>query len=362
MKKIFILIGLLFFIFVINVAGDCPPDCPIQIQISSPFGQNPVFNYISYDDLNWKKPEDQIILFNVVITKLNQSQEDNGEIRFTLRWNDVEANEVFKDYTLPLTLTNKDILRSSYIGDIFTVQGNLDDVFNELKPLVLDTGRIPDGSYTVEFAVVEKGYGNTPEYINHLLSNIAKLTFTVKSPMEITLISPGNPLSANPVEIFTKNPYFVWVSNFDEYTIKIWEETGNMNSMEQFENVTPYFSKILNITNFDYPSDAPPLRNGKTYAWQVVAKLRNSLIINNEENKEYQKSKIYHFKIVSSSSNSNDNVSVTVLENYLTNYKPAGWRNFLELLKEGYYIEQEDLDVIISRISSGKKIIRIEVE
>ena len=260
---------------------------------------------------------------------------------------------------MPLNISNKDIIRATYPGGLFTVEGDLDNVFNELKPLVMDTGRIPDGKYTFSFVVVESDYEPETNYEDHKLSNKGHLTFTVKSPMEITLISPGNPITSNPVSISVRNPFFVWVSNFEEYTIKIWEETQNIENQEQFESITPYFTDVVQTPNYDYPPNAPALTPGKTYAWQVVAKLKNSLIADSEQGEEYQKSKIYHFKI--SSKNSNPMNNVIVIENYLRRFKPEGWQNFMELLKQGYQIEQEDMDEILSRVSSGKKIVRIEI-
>jgi hypothetical protein len=352
MKKILFVL-LVFFAFIYLNAGEYP----LRMEISSPYGSHPEFNYISYDDLNWKNPEDQIILFNLNFTKINQDFNEESELRFEMSWNGVKSVEVFGQYQLPLVLTNQDIIRAEYPGGkIYKISGNLDAVFDALKPLVLDSGRIPDGDYTFTFVAVQSSHGADDNYDNYKLSEKVSLTFTVKSPMEITLVSPGNPITSSPVSISTRNPYFVWVSNLESYIIKIWEDNGSANTTDQFESIATYYKAETNAPNFEYPPNAPVLRIGKVYAWQVIAPLKNSLT--NDDN-DYLKSKIYHFRVTSEQ---NGNQTDIVLENYITRYKPEGWQSFLELIKNGFTIEQEDLDEILKRISAGKRITKIELD
>ena len=352
MKKI--LFGFVFMLLAFSlIAGNLP----IKLSITSQYGAEPVFNYISYDDLNWKNPEDQITLFTLNVVKNDPNFNNDTELRFEMSWNDVKSVEAFDNYDLPLILTNQDIIRADYPGGKITkIEGDLNEVFDALKPLVLDSGKIPDGDYTFRFVIVEKGHGFSDDYASHELSNEAILTFRVKSPMDITLVSPGNPITANPYTISNRNPYFVWVSNLDDYIIKIWEDNGSMNSEEQYENATSYYQSEVSYPNFEYPDSAPILKIGKVYAWQIIAPLKNSLT--NDDN-DYLKSKIYHFRI---GSHQTENTTSTVIENYILRYKPEGWQAFMELLKEGYTLDQNDLEVIIKRISSGKKMTKIEID
>lgn len=345
MKKLLILIGIILTVSFIQAQSK-----PFNLSVTP---SSVEYNYVSYNDLNWNSPGEQITLFALNVTQ-NQPpyQGEVPEIRFSIEWNNIKVYDAYK----PQDINGLTALSSS---DFFNADqyNHLDPLLDELKSIVIDTGKFPDGNYILQFVVAEAGADeqNGPLDDDHALSNIATFTLTIKSPNPITLVSPGNPLGSSPVTINNENPYFVWVSNVTGYTFKIWEENNSAVTEDQLETIAPYYKADRNMSNFEYPASAPALKYGKSYAWQVVSNDVRSL---GGETIEL-KSRIYHFKL--SNTETADN-SFNILEKYIKDFRPIGGEEFLKLIHEGYEIDQTAVDKIIDEISKGKKIVELTIE
>ena len=338
MKKLLILLSIILAVSFIQAQ-----DKPFYLTVTPSFVE---YNYVSYNDLNWNTPEDQITLFALNVIPDPNYQGELPEIRFSIEWNGIKVHDVYEIQSLT-GISSSDFFNSDY--------SNLDPLIDKLKEMVIDNGKLPDGNYILDFVIVESETGNSDDYQDHALSNTATFTLIIKSPNPITLITPGSPIGSSPIAINDANPYFVWVSNVDNYKFRIWEENSSTTTEDQLETIAPYYKDDISTTNFEYPTSAPALKYGKTYAWQITSEVHTSLG-NDEIN---LKSRIYHFKLSNTETEAH---SFNILEQYIRDFNPIGGEEFLKLLKEGYTVEQTSVDKIIDKLSKGKKIAEITVE
>ena len=253
-----------------------------------------------------------------------------------------------------VTITNRDIITNA-TGN-FDVECEVDDILSnntEFEDLLLQTGRFPDGEYLFKLQAFDS---NTDEE----LTEAKTVTITVTTPSPISLITPGNPLGMEPSEIFDLYPNFVWYSNLAEYTIKIFElneQTGNVQTDEDIENLAPYFERQVSTTSFTYPTDAPPLEDGNVYAWQVSANIVSPL----NPKEEVYKSKVYSFKVSSGEETNPDDL---LLINFLRQLNADNSEEVINLINNGFSVKNlrfkdseisaEDLANILLRIANGE--------
>jgi hypothetical protein len=128
------------------------------------------------------------------------------------------------------------------------------------------TGRFPYGNYIVCYRVVDFGNGT-------MLGEFCQEE-TVKPFSPPELVSPYNT-----EEITTTLPILAWKPPFPpgtvpfEYVLRLAEVKEKQDAVEALETNAPLVNRRgIFSTSLPYPSDAPKLETGKTYAWQVSAK------------------------------------------------------------------------------------------
>jgi hypothetical protein len=138
---------------------------------------------------------------------------------------------------------------------------------SDLKSKTTQSGRLPEGEYTVCVTVLN--IDNVP-----LVSNVCS-NFTIIYPQPPQLIYPvdGDSLDAN-----TKYPTFQWTPvivppNYPiKYTLKIAEMLQGQTPLQALSaNVPTYSNENITTSSFLYPIDAFPLDTSKSYVWQVQA-------------------------------------------------------------------------------------------
>lgn len=128
-----------------------------------------------------------------------------------------------------------------------------------------ETGQLTPGNYTVCYQVLNT-QGTT------LANNCLEQRVRPSGPPE--LLYP-----ANGEQIETPNPALTWRGPLPmplgadiDYRIKLVEMRPGQKPERAVVSNAPLLEQTLNtISNLNYPLDAPPLEEGKTYAWQVQA-------------------------------------------------------------------------------------------
>ncbi len=136
----------------------------------------------------------------------------------------------------------------------------------ELKEIVIRTGSVPEGFYTVCLYVIDAGTG--AELARHCLMQ------QVLHPSAPQLLSPFNGET-----IAGGQPVMGWLPPMPlppgepvEYGLRIVELSGGQMPTEALEaNPAWYAESGLSATSFAYPPGARALEAGKRYAWQVTA-------------------------------------------------------------------------------------------
>ncbi len=146
---------------------------------------------------------------------------------------------------------------------------DLTEASDELIESIPPGGTLPPGTYHCKLTVFNKN--------DEIVSN-AETSFYIPEPITaIDLISPGTDLSSTPVVIFSQNPYFEWFGNATEYEFKLYEVYKGQHTEDEIAlNLPVYKQQHIKTSNFIYPNYAEILKPGKTYAWQIVAKLTST--------------------------------------------------------------------------------------
>ena len=181
----------------------------------------------------------------------------------------------------PLHFRNTDLnLSNSSIGsaNIEVINFNIDESnidLDQLSSSVLQTGKIPNGSYMFDFKLLDSQ--------SNVIDSKTKV-IDVYEPSFLDLISPGGEVSDTlETSIFSSYPVFSWNADFCSsctYGIRIAEynpsEHPNLsdaiNDISSFplNQSDDFFDLPENINVFQYPvSNAADLEMGKLYAWQV---------------------------------------------------------------------------------------------
>jgi len=151
-----------------------------------------------------------------------------------------------------------------------------------MQSLIMQTGRLPDGTYRFSLVVREPNYG--PE-----LASWARVIISAH-PVALELISPGGPLAdVQNQTIMTTYPFFQWQSDpcaICSYRIRVArfipDEHSSAEDAIEDQTVLPLEQalgwypekdtdgKFLRTTSFQYPqSGAVDLEPGNIYVWQV---------------------------------------------------------------------------------------------
>lgn len=327
-----------------------------------------VYNYFYPAYLDPSNPAAQPQLFT--ITAINNEDYDiyDYQIWLDFQWRDMElvSDAIIEpkpgspyDHIpangIPLSISSKDIIVSDESNYFTAIEGlEFDDILeynDEFKDLVLDLGYFPDGDYVFTIQLFD-GQRNP-------LSDPATFTFTIITPTAITLISPGSPMGLGIPSVPDPNPYFVWFSNLNNYTLNLYEIEREELSAEDIElQLDPFFSAdVSGSVIYAYPPSAPLLENEQIYAWQITSELITPLGDSGNE----IKSAVYMFKISSDNSSEQEN---QILLNFLQQLSAEGIEEIISLLESGYSFESmswkgQDMTVeglydILMQISSGE--------
>lgn len=321
----------------------------MNIDIVTPMGT--YFNTFYPSDFNPEQPENQPIFFQITISQLTGFPISDFQIYIKLTWGGSEA-EVWltpEDTALPMVLTNRDVINNNPVG--FDSSGNYDNVFNAIEDYVLQTGRMPDGNYFFLFRILDQS-GNQ-------ISADKAVTIKIESPVSISLITPGTPLGGYlPMNLMNTNPEFIWFSNLANFSFQLYHIDENIDTAEDIEALQPYYEEILNSNTLIYPSSAPQLEDGESYAWRVSAPVVspgvNSII----------KSIFYTFNI---SLEKGSPVDEIILMNFLNQINSDYIQVLLYWLNSGYnlsnitwqgqQISADELHNILNQILNGELIL-----
>ena len=321
------------------------------------------YNVLYPANFNPDEPELQPILFYITI---GGSSEDYVVFYCKMIWEN-EVAEIMLTPSIqgqfPMDLTSRDIINSNYNPN-YEIEQDFDDFIDRIEDQIIDTGRMPDGNYIFEIGIYKAGHEGEEAYI---LSNPVTAIMVIRSPISISLITPGNPIGLGVTNISEPYPNFIWFSNLNDYTIKIYELDEMFDTIEEIEMLEPHFTERgIAGTSFSYPPSAPEFGFNKTYAWQISAIVESPIASSESE----YKSTMYLFKLSDSAS---EELSLQILINFLNQLDIEGVDEVINLLDTGYTLEDliwkeveikaEDLMEILEEISSGNiKPIKITVE
>ena len=249
MKKVFL------FIFLVLVALS-HAQYPITISVDP---TTRTYNILYPAYFNPEEPENQPLIFTVSFGFTGDPV--NYEIRCTMQWQDkVAYADLLPDIPdeLPSQITNAGLINTDPAG--FSIDQTFEHFLEEIEDQIIETGRMPDGNYYFEVACYQPGHAGQEGYE---ISNKVFATLIIRSPISISLITPGNPIGLGPAPISDNYPNFIWFSNLFEYTIKVFEIDGEYTTPEEIELLDPYFEDSCTITSYLYPTDAPDLMLGR---------------------------------------------------------------------------------------------------
>ncbi|MFC1547721.1 hypothetical protein ACFL5M_04265 [Candidatus Neomarinimicrobiota bacterium] len=167
------------------------------------------------------------------------------------------------------------------VSDVETIFDNPEYNLDNLQSSVMQTGRLPDGTYRFVLRVMPTaipGYNQGPWSGDELDETIVSA-----HPISMELISPGGPLEdTTNTAIMTTYPFFQWQSDpcaICSYQIRVAEYIpGEHSSMEdaiEDQTVLPLeqalgWHEVGSQTSLQYPqTGAIDLEAGHTYVWQV---------------------------------------------------------------------------------------------
>ncbi|MCD4828297.1 MAG: hypothetical protein K8R90_02550 [Candidatus Cloacimonetes bacterium] len=252
------------------------------------------------------------------------------------------------------SFTSRDIIAED--NDDFNSNITFDGILADnpdFEDAILNTGRFPDGNYTINIVLNEIGGNRTAQ---------GSLVFNVVSPISIQLLYPGTEIGSDVMPYLEMFPNFIWASNLQGYTFLLWEMEGVINATaEDIENMTPLVEcECTSATTLPYPPGAPTLEMGKTYAWQIYGGLLSPADRSGTSN--ILRSPVFVFRVA----NPDDNeVYNQILANFLNNIEGADLSEVYELLSQGFtptgeltYMGQEmpfeDLNDLLILILNGE--------
>jgi len=309
------------------------------------------YNVLYPANFNPDEPDLQPDLFTLTISGVIPT---NAVIHCVMSWEGVFATATLSRKTqgqFPSYLSSSDIINSNDNPN-YTIVQTFDDFLDSIEDLIIDTGRMPDGTYVFEIGVYENGP------TGDLISNMVTAILVIRSPISISLITPGNPMGLGVTNISEQYPNFIWYSNLDDYTIKIYELDGMYETMDEIEMLEPHFVETeIGGTSFSYPPRAPEFVYNTTYAWQISAIVESPIVSSESE----YKSTMYLFKLSDAAA---EELSLQILINFLNQLDIEGADEIIKLLEAGYTLENlvwkgqkisaEDLMEILEEISSGE--------
>lgn len=271
-------------------------------------------------------PDEPSLQPNLFMVTINGDVPTNAILYCKMTWNEEVAEITLNPLgQFPTVLSSSDIINSAPSG--FTIEQTFDAFLENIEDIIIDTGRMPDGNYVFEIGIYENDQYGT------LISNLETAVVVIRSPISISLITPGNPIGLGVSNISEQYPNFIWYSNLGEYKIKIYELDRGYETVEEIEMLEPHYmeSEIMG-TSFSYPPSAPEFEFNKTYAWQISARTSSP----NISSESVYKSTMYLFRLSNSSS---EEMNLQILINFLNQLDIDGVGEVISLLEAGYTID-----------------------
>ncbi|MCX8056352.1 MAG: hypothetical protein N3F03_01925 [Ignavibacteria bacterium] len=244
MKNIYLISLLLFF--QVNLLSQSLSGELILNTTPSPYLSEWQRNFTSMGMLRIYNPNSIIMQ---VKFRANISKSGSGTLLYVLSEPTNLTGEPIQIITNPLSLRYSDI--------------NITNI--ELRNRVIQTGRLPEGEYTLCINIEDLN-GNT------LVSNICG-SFSISFPNPPSLISPQDNTTletSNPYPLFLWTPVTLPPNYRLTYRLRIVEVLEGQSPIQAINsNIVFYENNNINTNNFTYPIDAPVFEEGKTYAWQV---------------------------------------------------------------------------------------------
>lgn len=229
-------------------------DVLVQIQVI------PV-NVLYLSDLDPQNPQDAPLLFT--ITVINDDQQRNLTVRLGVSGSTGELviatrgfSQVAPGATLVFDNREFDDYQTTPAGDALIAEAS-------------QTGMLPPDDYRFHVQVLDdKG---------NLIAEDEGTITTTNPTSQLELIAPGSPFTEAPEEIFTTTPFFQWFATGGTFDFALYPVFSGQTAPEDVvQNRPAHQQQGLTVTNLAYPPFAEPLVEGRTYAWQVVAKIPTS--------------------------------------------------------------------------------------
>jgi hypothetical protein len=300
----------------------------VTLQVTAPAS----LEQVNIADLDVSRLKDLPLLFTVTITS------DTTRILklhfqvFAKIGN--EPEDIFADaWSLPfevtrdriLSFTNQDLASGKV--DIKSDKDRTkiyEDKIKKIKDLAQSTGRLPAGSYRFVIQLLDKSELG-------ILSTWEKV-YEITNPSRIDLVSPSYES-----EVRTQFPIFKWIApNFKEFEIFVYEKLPNQTTPEEVVSGDKNLRWRYQTTEsqVQYPREALPLENGKSYYWYVKSTISGSRGI------EEIRSEIWNFTVNLGPATTETVISKLTptekktLDNLISAFKQAGNQEIAELLSK----------------------------
>ena len=358
MRKLIILFLFILPVIVFATEGD--------LEVAVIMGDNVVYSELSIDVFNLDQPQSQPIIFMASVTNNTDEPITDYQIEISMSWRGnmiLDYGDIIVSPKLgsswhtfnpgeTKTLSNRDIIVNNSVD--FSSQTNIDlDEIRQANPefedILLQTGRIPDGTYSwnVQFKT------STGEN----LSNSITISYSIVLPINIILTSPGSPIGVDTYFSPSDRPTFLWFSNLDEYSLSLYPVESRITSPEDLLGVNPVFT-IDNISGNiqTFPESEASLIDGLTYAWQVSAET----FVPNGLSSETKQSQFYLFKV---NTDAGEEANNQALLNFFNQLSGEDVGAIIDLMNSGYSLKGlnladaeisiEDLINLLNQYQSG---------
>ena len=230
----------------------------------------------------------------------------------------------------------------------------------KLRDAILSTGLLPSDHYSFVLKIQDVKEPSAEHETD--------IALDITNPTVVDLMSPGVPVgSSQPLPtVYTHQPQFVWNSNASTFVLTVCEKMASNSSPEEVMENVPRYQGTVRGHSFLYPaSGAYPLEEGKTYYWQLEARVETS------RGPRTLKSEIWGFKIARSESPgqqfAEEQIQMFLQSRQLRSLfnastlqgcKPTG-----VVFINGRPVSMEDVQMILQKIESGQyKVLSVEVE
>jgi hypothetical protein len=237
--------------------------CPISLTVTHTDAQ-----HLSLADIDFEHFQSNTLLYTLSFGNtglVNASAQLDLTVRLELA--DGSLNETIhsrsSSFDIPpggRTVTNLNVGAS---GDIrfpdFTIP---QDVKTKLQDASLASGQLPAGRYTFNF-----------DLVNAICGTVATspVVIVIQNPSRVELRSPADGSTTNEFPLFE-----FFLDNNARATLTVAEKNADESREEAIQRQPPMLQADLTGQNAFPYSGGRPLEEGKTYAWQVVSKIRGA--------------------------------------------------------------------------------------